>query len=478
MADRRYRFGPRDTRGMVAGWSAQQLLAVLLGMSCAVLAARSLPQGVGLFVAVAIAMMSLALPKWSFSGRSAGEWCSVAIAWQLKRILSPRRPAGALCAATVFEGGRLSKGPMPGRATGALAGLSVSEVCFGGRRLGMVWDSSGGRLTAVIALASSPALLGERADRSRLADAWAATLASAAGEGSKMARLQWIQRAMPASLWRFEPEGAVQGPALSSYLTLLAEEEQVGWTQEVFLAVSVASGRGGTERAARDLADEAGRLGTELQRAGIMVLGSLSGPAVAQMLRRSFDTSHRLRKEPGEDLSPDGGGGGSPWPTAIREHWNACQADGTWHAQYFVAEWPRTEVGPDFLAPLLCADVRRSMSVVLEPIKPSRAARQAERARTAEVAEARLASRGGFLTSERRRREAFEAGEKARELAAGHSEYRFAAYVTVTADDRAGLEVAARSIEGAARQVGVDLRRIYGQCARALGYALPCARGL
>ena len=27
--------------------------------------------------------------------------------------------------------------------------------------------------------------------------------------------------------------------------------------------------------------------------------------------------------------------------------------DGTWHATYWVAEWPRTDVGPDFLGPLL-----------------------------------------------------------------------------------------------------------------------------
>ena len=47
----------------------------------------------------------------------------------------------------------------------------------------------------------------------------------------------------------------------------------------------------------------------------------------------------------------------------------------TWHATYWIAEWPRIDVGPDFLAPLLLGPLRRSVSVVMEPVSPARAVR-------------------------------------------------------------------------------------------------------
>ncbi len=38
---------------------------------------------------------------------------------------------------------------------------------------------------------------------------------------------------------------------------------------------------------------------------------------------------------------------------AVRPEWDAVRTDGTWHATYWIAEWPRIDVTPDFLGPLL-----------------------------------------------------------------------------------------------------------------------------
>jgi hypothetical protein len=88
-----------------------------------------------------------------------------------------------------------------------------------------------------------------------------------------------------------------------------------------------------------------------------------------------------------------------PWPMAVEPAWEAVHVDATWHATYWIAEWHRVDVDPDFLGPLLFSPLRRSISLVMEPVPPNRAARQVAQARTADLADHELRRRGGFLTS-------------------------------------------------------------------------------
>lgn len=154
------------------------------------------------------------------------------------------------------------------------------------------------------------------------------------------------------------------------------------------------------------------------------------------------------------------------------------RADGSWHVTYWVSEWPRTGVGPDFLAPLLLSGGRRRVAVVLAPISAARAARQAQSARTADVADEELRSRAGFLITARRRREAEGVLRREAELADGHAVFRFAAYVTVSEDSRSALEASCTRVEHAAQQSQLELRRLYGRQAEAFGWTLPLGRGL
>ena len=36
---------------------------------------------------------------------------------------------------------------------------------------------------------------------------------------------------------------------------------------------------------------------------------------------------------------------------AVEVGWSRVRTDATWHATYWIAEWPRVDVGPDFLGP-------------------------------------------------------------------------------------------------------------------------------
>jgi hypothetical protein len=168
---------------------------------------------------------------------------------------------------------------------------------------------------------------------------------------------------------------------------------------------------------------------------------------------------------------------------AADEAWSVYRTDGAWHATYWVADWPRLDVGPDFLSPLLLnaggtSNGQRTFAVVMAPVAPGRAAREAESARTADLADEQLRQRAGFLTSARRRREAEGVRQREDELADGHGEYRFSGYVTVTAADPCELDAACAEVEQSAQQAHLDLRRLYGQQAEGFTWTLPLARGL
>ncbi len=64
------------------------------------------------------------------------------------------------------------------------------------------------------------------------------------------------------------------------------------------------------------------------------------------------------------------------------------------------------------------------------------------------------------------------------ELADGHADIRFSGYITVSAEDLDGLEVACSEIEQQAGQARLILRRLGGSQDLAFTYTLPLGRGL
>jgi hypothetical protein len=163
---------------------------------------------------------------------------------------------------------------------------------------------------------------------------------------------------------------------------------------------------------------------------------------------------------------------------AVEPEWDAVRTDGTWHATYWIAEWPQVDVSPDFLGPLLFSPLRRSISLVMEPVSPSRAARQVAQARTADLADGELRRRGGFLVTARHTRERESVEDRDAELADGHAQFRFTGYVTVTAVTRDELGRARAVVEQAAGQARIELRLLYGEQAVAFACSLPLGRGL
>lgn len=367
-----------------------------------------------------------------------------------------------------------SKWPTP--FAGALSGFELDEILIGvaGRRIGVVVDHTAGMCTAAVRVGGSGFALGDEADRSRRIAAWSGVLAGSARDGGALHRLQWMARCLPDGFdGREQPrEVSGRGIAAASYRSLLEEVSPVLWRHDVLLALSVRSAGGRSRRfgptAAETLIVDLEALERRCLGAGLEVDGVLSPPALAAMIRSAFSVSGASKAITGSE----------PWPSAVEENWSKLRTDASWHAVYWIAEWPRTDVGSDFLVPLLLeGGLRRTIAVTMAPMAPLRAVRRAEHDRTSGVADAELRRRHGFSITARSRNEQEATARREAELADGHAAFRFTGYLGVTADDEPALDAACGRLEQVAAQAQLELHRMYGAQEDGCACILPTGRG-
>ncbi len=496
----RYRFGPLERRGLVAGWRGGQIAAVTAAMVTAVGILRAWPSPAGGSVAFLVVAGGVALACWPVGGRTPEQWLPLAGRWVAEGLLRRRRHISSVPSLgwvvpspSKPVGGASSPPPPP--PLGPLAGCRILQlpVRVGRRRIGVVRD---GRIyAAAVAVRGRAFALLDSDDKHRRVAAWAGVLAGLAREGSAVHRLQWVERSLPVAVRSAGPVATTSAspgdssgspahpcaePPARSYAELMEQAGPVTQHHQVLLVLAVHAGRsaravqaagGGDEGACAVVEEELRAIEGRLRSADLAVEGALAPSALADVLRQAIDV-RPLPTRASQDA-------GWPWPLATQVTWSAYRTDGTWHATYWVAEWPRIDVGPDFLAPLLLhAGTRRTVAVVMEPMSPLRAAREVEAARTADVADAELRRRSGFLQSARRRREQDGVVQREREVADGHAHFRFSGYVTVTAESGDALEGACRQLEQVAGQARLELRRLHGEQDLAFTWTLPLARGL
>jgi hypothetical protein len=488
----RYRFPPLERRGLIAGLGGAQLAVAGAGCVAAVLVLSVVHTLAAPLLAAAVLAAAGAGACWTVAGRSPSAWMPVAAGWLARRRQA--RPTDAPGVGTTPDG------PPRTAPRAELAGVTISAAppISGSPPMGVVRDLKAGTVAAMVAVHGRSFSLLDPAEKQRRLTAWGTVLAGLCRDGSPVHRIQWIERATPAAndgLRTFLDEaGRADGSVRDSYAELIGEAGPVGQAHGSLLVLAL--DRRKAARAARPfgrghgalcalLRRELRLLQGQLRNADLVVSRVLSDTDVAATLRAAIDPPHLRRSSgptvPAADGQPDGARRSTtgPWPMATDEGWSSFRTDGAWHASYWVSDWPRIDVGPDFLSPLLLVPTgHRSAAVVMAPVPPGRAAREVEAARTADLADEQLRQKAGFLSTARRKREAEGVLQRESELADGHAEYRFSGYVTVSAPDRAQLEVASAEIEQAARQSNLELRRLYGQQAEAFTWTLPLARGL
>jgi hypothetical protein len=222
-------------------------------------------------------------------------------------------------------------------------------------------------------------------------------------------------------------------------------------------------------------------LAERLAAADVQVVGVLRPGMLASTVRIAYDPWSRpgLARLAAADPDRDGIDAASAWPVATETGWASYRADGAVHATYWIAGWPRVDVGAAFLSPLLLhTQMVRAIAVTLESIAPLRAMREVEAARTSDAADQELRGRMGFIETARRRRIAEATERREEELADGHAAVRFAGYVTVSARNEEELEHDCAEVEHAAQMARLELIRLFGQQDDAFTYTLPLCRGL
>jgi hypothetical protein len=485
----RYRFGPLEQRGLIAGWRGGQIASVALGLVVGIGVLRANSGVLGIAVALVSVGGALAFACWPIAGRSAEQWLPTVLAWctTVRTHLSPWSTDGHQLAQGTITSPGLRRATRPH----TFGGLSIDAA---GRdpegTAGVIYDARSHTYTCVLEVSGHGfPLLGPQ-EQTRRVGGWASALSSFAHEGSLVHRVQWLAATNPTEEQSARAYFARRSfaqcpePVSHSYDQLLNSMATRTRDHDVHLAVQIAAkgaerairAAGGGRRGAHSvLLREATALCRRLRDAELEVEGALSSDQLTRLCARTVRSPAAF---PSVACTQAQRRSSPPWPTSLRAEWGLAQTDATWHAVYWIAEWPRLDVAPDFLGPLLLGPVRRTVSVVMEPLSSRRATRQVEQARIADLADAELRRRGGFLSSARRSREVELVQQREVELADGHVSVRFSGYVMVTADSRDELTEGCEQTEQAGAQAYLELRRLYGDQQRAIAYAFPLCRGL
>jgi len=475
-----YRFGPLERRGLVGSWRIGQVLVVGFACLVAVLVFRAAPSSAGFVVGLLLIATGAFITLAPLAGRSLEQWAPLLSDWLLVKVRGAHRYR--------------SLDPFSGNGAPLSLPASISECrvlsfpLADGHELGVVRDRASRAYTAVLGVQMRALGLLAAADQERRLAAWGRTLASLAGDRSVIRRIQLLERTVPC-----DPDELIRhahdhgsdrhGAAWESYIELLDSAAQVAQDHELLIAIQIDERRAwriaGSDSHARSL-DPQGQacaiLARELQGFAqrldsdeLHVLGLLDPEQLTAAIRLGFDP---YRRRSAAALSPG--------PTAADAAWSSYRADSALHRTYWVAEWPRTQVGPAFFTPLLLGlQAVRAVSIVFDPVPPGRARAAVEAAITSDEADEQVRAERGFRLTARRRRQADSARNREQELADGHEEMRFAGFVTVSGRDEDELAAASAELEHAAQRAFLVLEPLWGQQDLGLAFAsLPLARGL
>jgi hypothetical protein len=482
----RFRFGPLDRSGWILGLGA--VPCAILGVGFLVAALVLHLTAAPLVAAVPVGLAAL-LAVGRHDGRALHEWGAPVSGWLLLHLRGDDRWAVPV----PFVGRRAIRASLPP----FLAGLELADaIGVGPPRpggIGVVFDRSRQLATAAFRVRGGAFALLEADDRARVLDGWGSALAGFCRERTPVTRVGWTEWAAPASLdehltfvreQRRHPSDAA---GLHDYLELVARAGPLTTAHETVLTVTVDARRASSRDPSAagtlpvDALLEALRLfASRLEHAGLVVEPPLGPAELALILRLRSDPSAASRLAVRRDRLADRTRLVAPHnvgPVAVEAHWHHVRVDQAVHRCYWIAEWPRLEVPGDWLSTLLLHPGGiRTISLVHEPVPPSRSRRAVDREATRLASDEEERGRRGFRIRAQHRRAQSEVLAREQELVAGYAELRFAGFLVVTAFDAATLRDQARDWEQVAAQCGLELRALDGQHDLALAAALPLGR--
>ncbi len=485
-----FMFGPRETDGIVLGLSMSALVALFVS---AFLLVRLLSYGVGgVLVGIALVLVTAAAVWVPIADRTAGQWAPIVVLFVVRRALGWH----------VFRGGPAAElarpiprqeGVEPMDLPGELAGTEVLTVPTAVGRIGVIKDTKRRTYCAVIKTRGTAFRLMTTQEQDGRLAMWAEVLNSVAYSGGGIVRLQLLDITVPDSGDALAREWATKGlqgnaATASNYETLLDEARPVTQSHENYLVVMLDPRKarrqiktlgGGDTGACAYLLQRCAQIEDSLANAGVVVEGALPPRALGKVIRCAYEPGARWKLDARGPVTDDSGGAApaEAGPMAAEDHWSYYRTDDTYHAVYWVSEWPRKPVPGTFLEGLILQSAcERTVSITLQPLNPRKAADEVSRSDAAKSANLDVKRRSGFRTSARDAREAESIAAQDAALADGNTLYRFVGLIRISAPSLEELDQACAEIE--ARANVLQLRRLYGEQDSAFPATLPFARGL
>lgn len=493
---RTYRFGQRDRTGWLLGLQAVQCLMLASGVLLA-----------GVVLTAGAPFLVVLLPVVFAAGLAFGRRRDTPI-YELAPTLLAARLAGAT--------GRLQwNADAPRHRQGSpglqpvlpptLDGHSIRETTVEPRtdvpgriaNPAIIYDHRDHTISAVLRVRGHAFSLQERDEQERLLQGWGDALAAFCVERGPVVRVRWLEWAGPTALidqhaYLAEHAAAARSSeAVDAYRELLIRAALDATRHEALVVITVDQRRVG-RRAGRDrdesvvaeaaLIEETRLLTARLETAGLIVDKPLPPREVALSWRLRLDPYRAPGTRPQQRHSLVELAGltiGNAGPLSVQVHYDHVRVDSALHAAYVVAEWPRFDVPPSWMEPLLLhAGGVRTIAVHYEPVAPSRARRAVERDSVRLATDEEQRARSGFRIGARHHRAQADVRDREAELLAGYGELEFTGFVVVTARDVESLEASCAEYEQIAAQCGLELRRLDGRHDLALACMLPVGRGL
>lgn len=246
---------------------------------------------------------------------------------------------------------------------------------------------------------------------------------------------------------------------------------------------------GGGKDAVKSLAHlEARNLADALSAARITVRKWLTTRDVAALTRVGFDPEFaaNVQNRPDGDAGVDPVGIGPMYMEEPRGKNGVVFSDSGVHTTMWIHEWPRSDAAVGFVEPMVFARmpstgeaITHILSIVLTPVSVKKAMRRIEDDKKVWRGNERLRAKRGVdgSAADAADWEALEHQEE--EIVAGHGEFRYGAYLTVTAPDEEQLDQAIAGMRNALARAGMEPQILYCQQAEALMVnALPIGLGM
>ena len=485
IAARRYRFAPLHRAGLFGAIAPTLLVTLAIGVLAGWVAVIS-----GAPAPVAVAPLGLTgfVAFGRVGGRPIHELIPRAVGWGVVRGRRRNRWHRAV--------------PLTGGATSALPAALDGVQLFDGdgrsglgrpRTGGVVRDRHAGTVTAIVRVHGDGGFgLADPAIQDNRLDLWGLALAGFCREALPVVRVAWHDWTSPTGIgdhitdvrtrWDGERESAARG----SYLRLVEAVAPASVRHEVLVAVTVDLRKVGRKRKAAGLdiglstlLDELRLFIGRLEHGGLACDPALSAAEISTATRVRSDpaslakltTLRRSLASAASQAAPDFE------PMAIAEDWNKIRVDGGVHRSWWVARWPRREVPAGWLDQVLFGlPCTRTLTVVFEPISPSRSDRDIDRESVARTTNADDKARRGFRVKAADRKAARDVEMREAELNEGFGELSYVGLLTITVADPAALDAMAATVEQVAAQSGVELLSLFGRQSHGWVASLPLGR--